>query len=285
MQLAGRAATMCAMQAATVDALAGGNRVIAGIGVSGPLIVEGWYGEPWGRPYYRIKDYVTIMRKVFKREQPVTHEGRELSLPFTGEGAMGVGKPLKSILHMNPDLPIWLGSGTEMNVRLAGEVADGILPLGFVPRSMNMYRQWLEEGFKRAGGGKSLANFEIQSWATTVLVTDDVRSALASMKPTVALYVGGMGHRDKNFHNDMMVRRGYPEAAARIQDLYLAHHKQEATDAVPDDFLDEEALVGPVERIKERYRDWADSGLTGMTISTDQDEALELMADLAGTRA
>ena len=285
MQLAGRAATMCAMQAATVDALAGGNRVIAGIGVSGPQIVEGWYGEPWGRPYYRIKDYVTIMRKVFKREQPVTHEGRELSLPFTGEGAMGVGKPLKSILHMNPDLPIWLGSGTEMNVRLAGEVADGILPLGFVPRSMNMYRQWLEEGFKRAGGGKSLANFEIQSWATTVLVTDDVRSALASMKPTVALYVGGMGHRDKNFHNDMMVRRGYPEAAARIQDLYLAHHKQEATDAVPDDFLDEEALVGPVERIKERYRDWADSGLTGMTISTDQDEALELMADLAGTRA
>lgn len=285
MQLAGRAATMCAMQAATVDALAGGNRVIAGIGVSGPQIVEGWYGEPWGRPYYRIKDYVTIMRKVFKREQPVTHEGRELSLPFTGEGAMGVGKPLKSILHMNPDLPIWLGSGTEMNVRLAGEVADGILPLGFVPRSMNMYRQWLEEGFKRAGGGKSLANFEIQSWATTVLVTDDVRSALASMKPTVALYVGGMGHRDKNFHNDMMVRRGYPEAAARIQDLYLAHHKQEATDAVPDDFLDEEALVGPVDRIKERYRDWADSGLTGMTISTDQDEALELMADLAGTRA
>ena len=285
MQLAGRAATMCAMQAATVDALAGGNRVIAGIGVSGPQIVEGWYGEPWGRPYYRIKDYVTIMRKVFKREQPVTHEGRELSLPFTGEGAMGVGKPLKSILHMNPDLPIWLGSGTEMNVRLAGEVADGILPLGFVPRSMNMYRQWLEEGFKRAGGGKSLANFEIQSWATTVLVTDDVRSALASMKPTVALYVGGMGHRDKNFHNDMMVRRGYPEAAARIQDLYLAHHKQEATDAVPDDFLDEEALVGPVDRIKERYRDWADSGLTGMTISTDQDEPLELMADLAGTRA
>ncbi len=283
MQLAGRAPAMAAMQAATVDALAGGNRFIAGLGVSGPQIVEGWYGQPWGRPYYRIKDYVTIMRKVFRREEPVTHQGVEISLPYTGEGAMGIGKPLMSILHMNPNIPIWLGSGTETNVRLAGEVADGLLPLGFGPDSMELFRPWLEEGFKRAGGGKSLADFEIQP-GTAVIITNDVRAALQRMKPNTALYVGGMGHRDKNFHKDMMVRRGYPEAAARIQELYLAGRKQEAIEAVPDEFLDEGALVGPVERIKDRDRAWEESGVTGLTISADQKEALELMADLAGTR-
>ncbi len=282
MQLAGRTAAMAAMQAGTVDALAGGNRVIAGIGVSGPQIVEGWYGEPWGRPYYRIKDYVTIMRKVFRREEPVTHDGKEISLPFTGEGAMGVGKPLKSILHMNPNIPIWLGSGTETNVRLAGEVADGLLPLGFGPGSMEMFRPWLEEGFKRAGGGKSLKDFEIQA-GTTVVITNDVRGALQVMKPNTARYVGGMGHKNINFHNDMMIRRGFPEAAARIQELYLAGRVQEAIDAVPDEYLDQGALIGPVERIKDRYREWEESGATGLTITADQ-EGMELMADLAGTR-
>jgi F420-dependent oxidoreductase-like protein len=282
MQLAGRTATMAAMQAGTVDALAGGNRVIAGIGVSGPQIVEGWYGEPWGRPYYRIKDYVTIMRKVFRREGPVTHDGREISLPFTGAGAMGIGKPLKSILHMNPDIPIWLGSGTETNVRLAGEVADGLLPLGFGPGSMEMFRPWLEEGFKRAGGGKSLKDFEIQA-GTSVVITNDVRGALQVMKPNTARYVGGMGHKNINFHNDMMVRRGFPEAAARIQELYLAGRVQEAIDAVPDEYLDLGALIGPVERIKDRYREWEESGATGLTINADP-QGMELMADLAGTR-
>jgi F420-dependent oxidoreductase-like protein len=244
--------------------------------------VEGWYGEPWGRPYYRIKDYVTIMRKVFRREEPVTHDGKEISLPFTGEGAMGVGKPLKSILHMNPNIPIWLGSGTETNVRLAGEVADGLLPLGFGPGSMEMFRPWLEEGFKRAGGGKSLEDFEIQA-GTTVVITNDVRGALQVMKPNTARYVGGMGHKNINFHNDMMIRRGFPEAAARIQELYLAGRVQEAIDAVPDEYLDQGALIGPVERIKDRYREWEESGATGLTITADQ-EGMELMADLAGTR-
>ena len=260
-----------------------GTASIAGLGVSGPQIVEGWYGEPWGRPYYRIKDYVTIMRKVFQRERPVTHQGKEISLPYTGDGAMGIGKPLMSILHMNPNIPIWLGSGTETNVRLAGEVADGLLPLGFGPDSMELFRPWLEEGFKRAGGGKSMADFEIQPGAA-VIITNDVRGALQRMKPNTALYVGGMGHRDKNFHNDMMVRRGYPEAAARIQELYLAGRKQEAIEAVPDEFLDEGALVGPVERIKDRYRAWEESGVIGLTINAAETEALELMADLAGTR-
>src|SRR5678815_6153100 len=141
----------------TVDALAGGGRVIAGLGVSGPQIVEGWYGQPWGKPYWRIRDYVAIMRKIFERKDPVSHNGREISLPYTGPGALGVGKPLVSILHMNPGLPIWLGTGTESNVKLTAEIADGWLPLGFVPRLMPMLRPWLEEGFRRGGGGKGFS--------------------------------------------------------------------------------------------------------------------------------
>ena len=128
MQLAGRSPAMCAMQAQTVDALAGGGRFIAGLGVSGPQIVEGWYGEPWGRPYWRLRDYIEIMRKIFDRDAPVEHHGREISLPYTGEGATGLGKPLRSILHTNPALPIWLGSGSEATVKLTAELCDGWLP-------------------------------------------------------------------------------------------------------------------------------------------------------------
>jgi len=283
MQLAGRTPAMAAMQAATIDALAGGDRFIAGLGVSGPQIVEGWYGQPWGRPYWRLRDYVSIMRKIFEREQPVVHEGVEISLPYTGAGAMGVGKPLKSILHMNPKIPIWLGTGTESNVRLTAEIADGWFPLAFVPGMMDLYRPWLEEGLRRAGGGKSLADLEVQPMVT-VRVTEDVGRALASMKPGIALYVGGMGHRDKNFHNDMMVRRGYPEAAAKIQELYLAGRKREAILAVPDEYCDESALVGPPQRIRDRYKGWESSGATGLTLSCNQPEAVELMAELSGSR-
>ncbi len=281
-QLAARTPAATAMAMATVDALAGGNRVICGLGVSGPQIVEGWYGQPWGKPYWRIRDYVAIMRKILARKEPVTHDGREISLPYRGEGSTGLGKPLKSILHPNPNLPIWLGTGTEANVKLTAEVADGWLPLGFVPDSMKVYRPWLEEGFRRAGSGKSLKDLEIQA-GTTVMITEDVREAFRRMKPGIALYVGGMGARSKNFHNDMMVRRGYGDAAAAIQELYLAGRKAEAMEAVPDEYCDEGSLVGPPARIRSRYRAWEDSGATGLTISTDQTEAMELMAELAGT--
>jgi F420-dependent oxidoreductase-like protein len=280
MQLAARTPAATAMAVATLDALAGGDRVIAGLGVSGPQIVEGWYGQPWGRPYWRLRDYVAIMRKVLARKEPVRHDGREISLPYIGPGALGVGKPLTSILHANARIPIWLGTGTEANVKLTAEVADGWLPLGFVPSSMRIVWPWLEEGFKRAGHGKSIKDLDIQARAQ-VIITDDVRGALAQLKPRIALYVGGMGHRDKNFHNDMMVRRGYADAAARIQELYLAGRKEEATAAVPDEFCDEGALVGPVGRIRERYRPWAECGITGLTVMADRPEALELMADLA----
>jgi F420-dependent oxidoreductase-like protein len=280
MQLAARTPANAAMCAGTIDALAGGGRFIAGLGVSGPQIVEGWYGQPWGRPYYRIKDYVAIMRKIFRREEPVTHQGREISLPYTGEGATGVGKPLKSILHTNPDIPIFLATGNESTVKLTAEIADGWLPMGFVPGAMEEYRPWLEEGFRRAGNGKSLRDLEIQA-SVHVEVNDDVKAALQKLKPEVALYVGGMGHRDKNFHKDLMVRRGFGEAAERIQELYLAHRKEEAIAAVPDEWVDMKSLIGPQARIKQRYRAWEDSGATGLTVRSRQPEAIEILAEAA----
>ncbi len=276
-QLAGRTPANAAMAIATLDALAGGNRVVCGLGVSGPQIVEGWYGQPWGRPYYRVKDYVTIMKKIWAREAPVVHEGKEISLPYTGEGALGVGKPLKSILHMNPDIPIWLGTGMESMVRLTAEIADGWLPLGFVPETAKMYQPWIDAGLERAG--KAPASFARQAM-TNVVVTDDVQQTLDRLKPNIALYVGGMGHKNTNFHKEMMIRRGFPEAAERIQELYLAKRKDEAIAAVPDEFVDQGVLVGPADRIERRFRDWQDCGITGLTIWGDE-SALRLMARLA----
>ena len=276
-QLAGRTPANAAMTIATIDALAGGNRVICGIGVSGPQIVEGWYGQPWGRPYYRIKDYVTIMKKILRREEPVVHEGKEISLPYTGEGAMGIGKPLKSILHMNPDIPIWLGTGMESTVKLTAEIADGWLPLGLVPETYEIYEPWINAGLEKAG--KDRSEFEAFS-GTSVIVTDDVQSALQQPKPGIALYVGGMGHKTKNFHKEMMIRRGFGEAAERIQELYLAHRKDEAIEAVPDEFVDQGALIGPEARIRKRFRDWEDVNLSGLTVSGDE-QALRFMAECA----
>jgi F420-dependent oxidoreductase-like protein len=280
MQLAGRTPAMAAMQAQTVNALAGGHRFIMGLGVSGPQIVEGWYGQPWGVPYYRLRDYMQIVRKISRREAPVSHEGREISLPYTGPGSSGLGKPLKSILHTDPDLPIWLGAGGEATTRLCAELGQGILPLRFAPGALPAIAPWIEEGFRRAGNGKGWADFEIQA-GVGVTITDDISGALAARKPQIALYVGGMGARGKNFHNDSMARAGFPEEARKIQDLYLAGRKEEAIAAVPDAYVDRGVLVGPPERIREGYRAWAESGVTGITISASQPEALELMAELA----
>src|SRR5258708_4056044 len=176
MQLAARTPANAAMSAATVDAMAGGGRFIAGIGVSGPQIVEGWYGQPWGKAYWRMRGVVAIMRKISRRGGPVTHDGREIALPYTGPGSAGLAKPLKSILHMNPDIPIYLATGNEATVKLTAEIADGWLPMGFMPGAMAEYRPWLEEDFRRAGNGKGFGNFAIHA-AVHVEVVNDVAGA------------------------------------------------------------------------------------------------------------
>jgi F420-dependent oxidoreductase-like protein len=281
-QLAGRPPAMCAMQAMTIDGLAGGGRMIVGLGVSGPQIVEGWYGQPWGKPYWRTRDYIEIIRKIFRREGPVSHDGGEISLPYSGPGATGLGKPLYSIIHPARDIPIYLGTGSESMLRLCGELCDGVLPLRFVPGQVARYKRPIEEGFQRAGDGKSWVGFSFEA-AVSVTVTQDVRAALRSLKPGIALYVGGMGHPTVNSHKRLMEQLGHGAAAARIEELFRAGRKQQAADAVPDEFVDEQALVGPPERIRQRYRAWADCAITALHIDTRQAAAIQLMAQIAAT--
>lgn len=282
-QVDARTPASTAMSMATLDAISGG-RAICGLGLSGPQIVEGWYGRPWGSPYYKLRDTVEIIRKVFERKGPVSHEGRQIQLPYRGPDGSAMGKPLKSILHIRSDIPIWLGTGGDANVRLTAELADGWLPFGFRPGALERYLPLLEEGFRRAGGGKSLENFEIQS-GCTVCITNDVKAALDAQKPFIALYVGGMGHEKMNFHKDRMEREGYPEAAERIQRLFLAGKREEAISAVPDEYVDEGGLIGTRERIRDLYRSrWESCGATGLNIRAQTEEELELMAELAGTR-
>ncbi|HEV7526971.1 MAG TPA: LLM class F420-dependent oxidoreductase [Acidimicrobiia bacterium] len=277
-QISARTPAATAMAFATLESLAGTGRVIAGLGLSGPQIVEGWYGQPWAKPIARSRDYVAIMRKIFEREGPVAHDGVAITLPYAGADATGLGKPLKSILHPNPRLPIYLAAGGPANVALAAEVADGWIPMGLSPANATEFRAALEKGAARSG--RALDTLAIQA-STTVHLTDDVTGTITAMKPRIALYVGGMGARDHNFHKDAMVRRGYPDAADKIQELFLAGRRDEATAAVPDEYVDEGALLGSPERVANRYRAWAGCGVTGLTIHAHQDEAIELMADLA----
>ncbi len=284
MQIAGRAPAMAAMQLGTLAALAGGGRVIGGLGVSGPQIVEGWYGAPWGDPKERLRDYTRILKKIFAREAPVSHDGKEIQLPYLGPGSTGMGKPLKSILHF-PDPPrIWHGTGARNTVIMSAEEADGWLAFGMRRQNVGLFQSWFEEGFRRAGGGKGYDDFEIQG-GVSVTITDDVKGALQKNKAFVALYVGGMGHPKLNFHKKRMHREGWGEAADRIHELFQAGRREEAIAAVPDDYIDEGGLFGSVDRIRERWRsEWEDMPYTGLTIRTEQEEAYDLMAELAGIR-
>ncbi len=283
-QIGARSPAMTAMQLGTVDALAGGGRVIGGLGVSGPQIVEGWYGARWGDPKERLRDYTLIMKKIFAREGPVTHEGREISLPYAGADATGMGKPLRSILHYEHPPKLFLGTGARSTVTLTAEIADGWLPFGLRPGNVGRYQKWLDEGFRRAKEGSRREGFEIQG-GLSVVITDDVKGALAAAKPFVALYVGGMGHPKLNFHKKRMHREGWGDAADRIHELFQAGRREEAIAAVPDDYVDEGGLYGDERRIRERWRAlWEKMPFTGLTVRTEQEEAYVLMAELAGTR-
>ena len=281
-QLAARTPANCAMTAQTIEELAGRGRVVVGIGVSGPQIVEGWYGQPWGKPATRVRDYVTIMRKIWRREEPVTHDGKEIALPYVGEGSSGLAKPLKSILHGNPDIPVMLGTTTPLMTRMTGEIADGWLSMHVTPATLAPKMAMLEEGLAKRDDGRTLRQFEIAGICHLIL-TDDVGAALNFAKHSVALYVGGMGAQDKNFHNDAMVERGYAAEAARIQELYLAGHKQEAADTVPDEYIDDGALIGPEARLAERYPAWEASGFTLLRFPNATIPAMEAIARIAGT--
>jgi F420-dependent oxidoreductase-like protein len=283
-QLAARPPATLAMHAMTIDALGGGNRMIVGIGVSGPQIVEGWYGQPWGHPSARLRDYVEITRKVLDREGPVTHEGPEISLPYRGAGAIGQGKPLKSILHPASRIPIWLASGGPRNTELCAELCDGWLPMGLGPDGTASVQDLLDRGFAKRPSERRDEPFEVFG-GLSVRITDDVQAALDAMRPLTAMYVGGMGSETHNYHRDAMARRGYPEAAEQIGELWRAGRKEEAMTAVPVEYLEQNSLLGSPARIRARWESGVvGPGVTGLIVATDQLEAIELMADLAGTR-
>jgi F420-dependent oxidoreductase-like protein len=258
MQMPARTPAAAAMTAMTLDSLSGG-RFILGVGPSGPQVVEGWHGVAYGRPMTRTREYISIIRKILHRKEPVTHEGFHYQLPYHGEDATGLGKPLKSILHGNPNLRIFTASITPNGVRTSAEVADGVFPVWMNPDRFDLFEDSLNEGFAKAGGGKSLADFEVAPFVDVVL-DDDLDKARAKVKSHLALYVGGMGARSKNFYNDYAKRLGYEAAAVTIQDHFLAGRRGEAAAAVPDALVDDVALVGPADRIKDHLQRWTAAG-------------------------
>jgi F420-dependent oxidoreductase-like protein len=279
MQIPARTPAMTAMTATTLDQLSGG-RFILGLGVSGPQVVEGWHGVPYGKPLVRTREYVSIVRQIWARERPLEHSGEHYQIPYRGPGASGLGKPLKSILH-GRQIPIYIAAIGPKSVAQAAEIGDGWMPIWYTPYRTAIYKQPLAEGFARAGSAKSLAAFDIAP-AVTVIQGDDVQACLNFIKPFLALYIGGMGARGKNFYNDLACRYGFEEAAKKIQDLYLGGKKDEAAAAVPDELADEVSLVGPPARIRDRLAAWRESGITTMICSLRQVEALRTLAESGG---
>jgi F420-dependent oxidoreductase-like protein len=281
MQMSARTPTCAAMTAATLQAMSQ-NRFLLGIGPSGPQVIEGWHGMPYGKPLTRTREYVAVVRKVFAREVPLEHQGEHYQIPYAGPGATSLGKPLKSILRANPSLKIYTAAISPAGLRTAGEVADGVQPIFMSPERPQLVSDEVLAGMALAGGSKSLADFDIAPFVR-VAMGADLAACRDRIRPEMALYVGGMGARSKNFYNDLVKRMGYEDAAIRIQDAFLAGRRQEAAAAVPDALIDETALVGPPERIKDRLAAWKDAGkdrkVGSMLLGGASPEALRLIAE------
>jgi F420-dependent oxidoreductase-like protein len=266
MQIPGRTPANTAMTAATLDLMSGG-RVILGLGTSGPQVVEGWHGQPWGKPLGKTREYIELVRTALRREV-VEHDGEHYRIPYDGPGATGLGKPLKLMLRpLRAEIPIYLAAIGPKNVALAYEIADGWLPIFLYP-----------ERFHDAFGTPP-AGFEVAATAS-VLVGDDVQALRDALKPHLALYVGGMGAKGRNFYNSLVRRYGFEADADRIQELYLGGHHRDAIAAVPDELVDAVALVGPKERIRDRLDAWRETPVTTLIVGSRQPEALQVMADL-----
>lgn len=278
-QMPARTPAATAMAAMTLDTLSGG-RFILGLGPSGPQVVEGWYGVPFGKPLTRTREYVAIVRQILAREAPVEFKGELYEIPYRGPGASGFGKPLKSILHGRKDMQIYTASIGPAGIECSAQVADGLIPVWMNPERFDLLAPHLEAGFRKAGGGKSLADFDVAPFVTCV-VGDDLEACRKPIKQNLALYIGGMGGRGKNFYNDYAKRLGYEAAAVKIQDLYLAGKKAEAEAAVPDQLVDDIALIGSKARIRDRLEAWKSSPVHTLLIGAKQPEALRALAELA----
>ena len=279
MQLPGRSPANTAMTAMTMDQLSGG-RFLLGLGTSGPQVVEGWHGKPWWKTLTWMREYITICKKIFAREERLEFDGDHYQIPFRGEHSKGLGKPLKSIIHGRADIPIYTGSMAPKGQELSGELADGCLLTCMDPGKPEIIVERLERGFATAGGGKSMADFDLAP-TVAVIMGDDLDACRMPLKFQLALYIGGMGAKKKNFYNDYIRSIGFEEAAVKIQDLYWDGKKQEAVAAVPDELVDTLYLVGPKERIRDRFQAWKESSAVGtMIIGTEQIEVIRLLAEL-----
>ena len=269
-QLSARTPAATAMAAITLDHLSGG-RVILGLGVSGPQVVEGWYGQPFAKPVARTREYINIIKKILARDEALTNDGEHYPLPYKGEGSWGLGKPLKSIVHpLRADLPIFVGAEGPKNVAMAADVADGWLPLYYSPYRQEVYADQIAH--RKAG-------FEIMQ-GVTINVHDDVEEALQPVKQNLAFYIGGMGAKDRNFHKELIGRMGLEAEAAKIQDLFMAGKRDQAVQAVPSEFADEISLVGSKERIRDRLQAWEDSPVTSLLIFARDVNQLRTFSEL-----
>ena len=285
-QLSARPPTSLAMAALTLDHLSGGRHII-GLGVSGPQVVEGWYGQPFEKPLARTREYVQIVRDVLAREAPVTSAGPHYPLPLPADaaGAAGLGKPLKPITHpLRADIPIWLGAEGPKNVAQTAEIADGWLAIFFSPRMAGQYNEWLDEGFARPGARRSREDFEVAATVQCV-ITDDVAAALDRYRPSTALYVGGMGAKERNFHAELYTRMGYGEAVADIGRLFQAGRKAEAVAAVPDEMVRETMLLGTADEVRSQIGDWEACGVTTLMVTARDVPTIEALGTLVDTPA
>ncbi len=278
-QMSARTPTATAMAAITLDHLCGG-RLALGLGLSGPQVVEGWYGQPFGRPLARTREYVDIVRQVFAREAPVTSDGPHFPLPFKGENSLGLGKPLKPIVHpLRSDIPILLGSEGPKNVALTAEIADGWLPIYYSPRARAMYREWLDEGFARPGARRPAETFEILP-NCSIVVTDDRDAVLDAMKPMLGFYIGGMGAKEMNFHKNVFARMGYEKEADQVQDLFFEGRREEAIAAVPRQMVADISLVGSREQIRDEIPMWEEAGVTTLVVGARSLDEMRTVAEV-----
>jgi F420-dependent oxidoreductase-like protein len=281
MQMPARTPACAAMTAMTLQLLSG-NRFLCGIGPSGPQVVEGWHGVPYGKPLARTREYIAILRRVLERRAPLEFHGEHYRIPYDGPDATGLGKPLRSIVHGDPSLKIYTAAIAPAGLRTAGEIADGTLPFFMSPEQAAVVTGPVAEGIAKAENGKTLADFDLAPYVR-VAVGDDLARCRDMIRPNFALYIGGMGARSRNFYNDLAKRMGYEGAAAKIQGLYLRGQRREAEAAVPDALIDETSLVGTKERIRDRLQAWQelarDHRIGSLVLAGARPEAMRIVAE------
>lgn len=279
MQIPARTPAMTAMTAATLADLSGG-RFRLGLGMSGPQVVEGWHGRPYGKPLQVTREYIAVVRAALERERPLRYEGEFHRIPYDGPGSSGLGKPLKLTLRPEGEVPIYLAAIGPRNVALAAEIADGWLPFWYSPeRGAEVFGPSLEAGFAASGDPTKWDRFDVLPTVPAAL-TDDLEQARWGVRPLLALYVGGMGARGKNFYFDLMCRYGYEEVATRVQDAYLEGRREEAMAALPDELVDEVALLGDRGRLADRLAAWEESGVTTLAVAARDADTLRVLAEL-----